>query len=207
MTTETFFLFLAATLAVNLTPGPSIFYVSTVSAAQGMEAGLVSVAGLSLGIMAHILAAATGAAALISASEGAFLLLKYAGAAYLIYLGLRLLLAAPRSPESMDTQSKTPPRMLFYRGVLVDLLNPKIGLFFLAFLPQFVDNRNTDAFIPVLMLGTVFMLMGAVVNACVAVLVSHGAGKLKLSSRSWISRWVPGGMLLFLGTHLALPGR
>jgi len=200
---ETLLLFIAATLAINLSPGPSVLYVSTVTAAQGLRAGLVSVAGMSVGILGHVIAAAAGVVTLLATSTTAFLVIKYIGAAYLIYLGLSTLM---RSTEP-DKQSRVKPsdnlQKYFYKGILVDLFNPKIGLFFLAFLPQFVNANNGSVFAQSIMLGLVFICCGAIVNSCIAFVVASSLGSARSKSKELIERWIPGFVLIGLGARLS----
>ena len=201
---EAFFVFLAATLAVNLSPGPSILYVSSVAASNGVKAGIISVVGMSVGIFVHVLAAATGVAALIVASETAFIVLKYTGATYLVYLGLRFLLTTrwptPRGSSGFVVSSWA----FFRRGILVDLLNPKIGVFFLAFFPQFLGSADSNAFLHTVVLGMVFIVVGGSVNGCIAVAAAKGMKVVGPRARPWIERWIPGGILACLGVRLGL---
>jgi threonine/homoserine/homoserine lactone efflux protein len=131
-------LFAAASVALLLIPGPAVLYIVTQSAEQGRSAGLASVAGIHIGTLFHILAAAIGLSALILASAVAFSLVQFAGAAYLVYLGVRKLLE--RDSASDGEAPRAPLRRVFARGAVVNVLNPKTALFFLAFLPQFVDT-------------------------------------------------------------------
>ncbi|HEX7787633.1 MAG TPA: LysE family translocator, partial [Methylomirabilota bacterium] len=130
-------LFVLAALVLLLTPGPAVLYIVTRSIDQGRRAGLVSVAGVHVGTLAHILAAAVGLSALLAASATAFSVVKYLGAAYLIYIGVRRLLDR-RPPAAVGAGAPRRLRRAFVDGVIVNVLNPKTALFFLAFLPQFV---------------------------------------------------------------------
>jgi len=127
---ENLLLFIVASLAINLSPGPSILYVTSVATSSGLRAALVSVAGMSVGIFGHVIAVATGVATLLAASATAFSIIKYLGAAYLVYLGLKTLMRPPSSTESVNANNSQKLRAYFYRGVFVDLFNPKIALFF-----------------------------------------------------------------------------
>ena len=206
---DTLLVFLVAALSVNLSPGPSGVYVTTIAASQGFFAGLLSVLGMSLGIMIHVLFAASGLAVLLAASETAFWVIKLVGAAYLIYLGISIL----RGPSSSSTQSSSavetdPPRRssrIVLQGVLVDLFNPKIALFFVAFLPQFLSAEKTS-FFGIVLLGCVFVATGAVVNSGFAWLAAMGAKRARNSRiQVWVRRWVPGAVLVVLGARLAWP--
>ncbi|MEP7070093.1 MAG: LysE family translocator, partial [Usitatibacter sp.] len=132
-------LYVVASLALIATPGQDMIYVITRSLAQGRFAGLCSALGVCLGILVHTALAALGVGAILRASEALFVALQLGGAAYLVYLGLRMLLA--RDPTRIDTAARRPlaPFALVWQGVLSNVTNPKIVLFFLAFLPQFVD--------------------------------------------------------------------
>ncbi len=130
--------FVAAALVVLLIPGPGVLYVVARSVSQGLPAGLASALGLSAGALVHVVAAAGGLSALLLASATAFEIVKLLGAGYLIYLGLRTLFARAPLP-GLQAPSPLPVRRLFFDGVIVSVLNPKIAVFFLAFLPQFVD--------------------------------------------------------------------
>lgn len=207
MDIDTLFLFLAATLAVNLSPGPSILYVSSVAASSGLCAAVVAVLGMSVGIFVHVLAAATGVAALIAASATAFAVLKYVGAMYLVYLGVRLWLSARRNAPTSPLPANGTLWGFFGRGLLVDLTNPKIGLFFLAFLPQFVGTDEGELFTRTLALGTIFIFVGGTVNGCIAAATVRGVGLVGPRARSWVERWIPGGILIGMGARLALEER
>ena len=195
-------LLVAACLAVNLSPGPSVLLVSSVSAAAGARAGLFAVLGMTLGALLHVLLAASGLAAALAATPLAFTAVQYLGAAYLIYLGTDLLLRKPRRVEPEITLAATTDWQYFRRGLLVDALNPKIALFFLAFIPQFLLAVESPGFLTSVALGSVFLITGALVNGSLACLVAAGAGGLRRSARDWASRWLPGSILVYLGLRL-----
>ena len=201
MDPETFVLLLAACLAVNLSPGPSIVLVSSISAAQGFRAALFAVLGMGAGAMVHVVLAASGVAALLAAAPLAFATVQYLGAAYLIYLGIDLLRARPA-----PTQARLPVDggdwRYFRRGFVVDSLNPKIALFFLAFIPQFLNSVQAPGFWVSLGLGSVFLLTGAIVNGSLAWLVAAGVDRARGRSSHWLRRWIPGGVLIYLGLRL-----
>jgi threonine/homoserine/homoserine lactone efflux protein len=150
-------LFALAALALLLVPGPAVLYVVAQSVDHGRLAGFVSVAGLHLGTLVHTAAAAIGLSALIVSSAVAFSMVKYAGAAYLVYLGLRRLLE--RRPRAELVTRDQPLNRLFWRGAVVNVLNPKTALFFFAFLPQFVDP-DTTVWSQVVVFGLVFVALG-----------------------------------------------
>jgi threonine/homoserine/homoserine lactone efflux protein len=159
-------LFAVAALALLAIPGPAVLYIVVRSAEQGRRVGLASVAGIHLGTLVHVAAAAGGLSALIVASSLAFSVVKYAGAAYLVYLGIRKLLE--RDPQTPVQQARESFRRAFARGAVVNLLNPKTALFFLAFLPQFVDADRGGVWSQALVLGFVFVGLGLVSDSLYA---------------------------------------
>ena len=195
--------FLAATLVVNLTPGPSVLYVSSIAAARGRRAGIVSALGLMLGLSCHVVASALGLSILLQESATAFATVKWIGAIYLIVLGLKTLFSSESRARAHRSVRDT-TRGLFVRGLFVDLLNPKVALFFLAFLPQFVDARAGVAFEQTLVLGSVFVVSGTIVNVSIAVFVDGAARLLGGRAEPWLKRWIPGGVMVGLGAKLAL---
>ena len=205
--TDVFLLFLVATLAVNLSPGPSILYVSSVAASSSIRAAFFSVLGMSVGISIHVVAAASGLAALVATSPFTFLMVKYLGALYLIYLGLRVLLTRSAITTSSVLPVQKTAWKFFRQGVLVDLLNPKIGMFFVAFLPQFLGPAHGSSFVQALGLGGVFIVVGAIVNTSIGIAVAKGATSLGRVARAWVERWIPGTILIGLGVRLALVER
>ena len=196
-------LFAVASIALLLIPGPAVLYVVTQSAEQGRSAGLASVAGIHIGTFVHIVAAAVGISAVILASAVAFSVVKFAGAAYLVYLGIRKLLERPAIDET------EPPRALlravFARGAIVNLLNPKTALFFLAFLPQFVDTDRGAVWSQVVTLGLVFVALGLVSDSAYAI-AGDAAGSL-LRRRATAMRRISGTMYVGLGAVAAFGRR
>jgi len=199
-------LFLAAATILLLTPGPAVLYIVARSVHQGRLAGLVSVAGIAVGTLVHVLAAALGLSALLASSAVAFSMLRYAGAAYLIYLGLRQLLRR----ESVDAPQDAPPdplRRIFVNGIFVNVLNPKTALFFLAFLPQFVDVSRGSVTLQLLVLGLIFAVMGMASDGMYALLAGTARGWLK-GSRGFlrVQRYVSGSVYVGLGLAAAFAG-
>jgi threonine/homoserine/homoserine lactone efflux protein len=196
--------FVLAALVLLLTPGPAVLYIVTRSIDQGRRAGLVSVAGVHVGTLAHIFAAAAGISAVLAASATAFSVVKYLGAAYLIFIGVRRLL--DRTP--MAAASPGAPRRLrraFLDGVIVNVLNPKTGLFFLAFLPQFVTVSRGHVGQQIVVLGVVFVLLGAITDSLYAIGAGSAAGWLRGSPRFLASeRWISGSLYIGLGVAAAL---
>ena len=200
---ETLLLFIGTTLAINLSPGPSILYVTTVATSRGLRAALASVAGMSVGVFGHVIAAATGVAALLAASTTAFSIIKYLGAAYLIYLGIKILISPAKPIKATKTNTSLNLRKYFYRGIFVDLFNPKIGLFFLAFLPQFVVSSEGSVFVQSVVLGLLFIIIGGVVNSCIAFIAANSLGLVRPRAKILVEKWIPGCVLVGLGARLA----
>jgi threonine/homoserine/homoserine lactone efflux protein len=195
-------LFSLAALALLVVPGPAVLYIVVQSAEHGRLAGLVSVAGIHLGTLVHVAAAAVGLSALIVSSALAFSVVKYAGAVYLVYLGIRRLLAP--EPTELVAARDEPLSRLFTRGVVVNVLNPKTALFFLAFLPQFVDPSKT-VWTQVVVLGLVFVGLGFVSDGLYAL----AAGSLArwLRERRRTLRYASGSIFVGLGVSAALAKR
>ena len=200
---STLLLFAGASLALLAVPGPAVIYVVTRSIDQGRAAGIVSVLGVETGTFAYALAAAAGLTGLIAASETGFTIVKYAGAAYLVYLGVRKLLERGE-PQDAGSSARSG---LFLRGMLVQLLNPKIAIFFLAFLPQFVDSANGPAAVQILVLGTVFTLLAVLSDGAYVLLAGTVAGRLRAGRRagSRLAK-LSGGVYIGLGVSAALSG-
>jgi threonine/homoserine/homoserine lactone efflux protein len=198
-------LFVAAALALLLVPGPAVLYIVARSIDQGRVAGLVSVLGVHLGSLVHVAAAAIGLSSLLVSSAVAFSVVKYAGASYLIYLGVRALLSReePREVEVRPARLRT----LLRQGAVVNILNPKTALFFLAFLPQFVDPDAGHVALQLIFLGLVFVALGLVTDGLYA-LAAGTAGEWLRSSRIYAGarRWVSGTVFIGLGLATALSG-
>jgi threonine/homoserine/homoserine lactone efflux protein len=203
---STITLFLLAALGLLLIPGPAVLYVVTRSAAQGRRAGIASVLGIESAGLIHVTAAALGLSALLLTSALAFNIVKYLGAAYLIYLGLRTLLAREESQQA----SVPAPRsyfQLFSKGFLVNLLNPKTALFFYAFLPQFVDPARGAVTGQVLFLGTLFVLLASCTDSLYAVLGSIVGQLLTKNARFRLAqRYITGSIYVALGLTTAVTG-
>ncbi len=198
--------FLLAALGLLLLPGPAVLYIITRSVAQGRRAGLASVLGIELASLTHAVAAALGLSALLLTSALAFSVVKYLGAAYLIYLGVRTLL----SREELQQAPVQVPRsfsQLFAQGFLVNLLNPKTALFFYAFLPQFVDPTRGAAVGQILLLGALFVLLASCTDSLYALLGST-VGKFLIRKAYFrqIQRYVTGCVYIVLGFTVAVTG-
>jgi threonine/homoserine/homoserine lactone efflux protein len=200
-------IFSIAAILLLLTPGPAVLYIVARSVEQGRMAGLASVFGITTGTLVHVLAAALGLSALLASSALAFAIVKYAGAGYLIYIGIRRLLTRTDTPA---TQADLPRRSLgrIYRdGFVVNLLNPKTALFFLAFLPQFVDASRGAVAFQVVFLGLTFTLMGLTSDALYALIA--GTARVWLKRNQHYLRWerfVTGSLFIGLGVTAAVAG-
>ena len=202
---STFALFAAASLAFLAIPGPSVFYIVTRSLAQGRRAGVTSMLGIQAGGLVHVVAAAFGVSALLASSATAFTIVKYAGAAYLVLLGIRRLLAP--GTEAPEPQQPAPPKRLFWQGIVVNVLNPKTALFFLAFLPQFVDPDAGPVAPQMLVLGTLLVCLGVLSDGTYAVLAAGAGRRLRESAaaRRLLDR-LSGGVFVALGLVAAIAG-
>ena len=196
----------AATLLL-LAPGPAVLYIVARSVEQGRIAGLASVFGITTGTLVHVLASTLGLSALLASSALAFALVKYAGAGYLIYMGVRRILkrtATPTSPLKLPRRSLA---RLYRDGFIVNLLNPKTALFFLAFLPQFVDPARGSVPMQIAFLGLLFTFMGLTSDGLYALIAGTAGGWVKRRSRylDW-ERYVTGSVFVGLGVTAALAG-
>jgi threonine/homoserine/homoserine lactone efflux protein len=197
-------LFMAAALALNLTPGPDMMYVTARSVADGRRAGVVAALGIGAGTLVHIAALALGLAALLAAVPLAYDVLRIAGAVYLLAMGVQLLMRRPRTGAAQRL-APSPLGAVFAQAVLTNVLNPKVALFFLAFLPQFVDPAAGPALAQIVLLGLLFAVQGTVVNVAVALLASGTTARLRANTRvlSVLQR-LTGAIFVALGARLAL---
>jgi threonine/homoserine/homoserine lactone efflux protein len=197
-------LFVTASLALLFVPGPAVLYVVTQSISQGRRAGLASTVGIHTGTLVHVAAATVGLSALLASSALAFDVVKYLGAAYLIVVGLRRL--AGREPALAS--ERPPPRSLgriYRQGIVVNVLNPKTALFFLAFLPQFVDPSRGAAWHQILLLGLLFSALGFLSDSSWALVAGTLGERLRRSARfPGIQRYVSGTVFVGLGAVAAL---
>ncbi len=208
MIIENFWLFALTGLLLNLTPGNDMLYVIARSSGGRTKAGIISALGIGAGCLVHILAAVAGLSALIAQSALAFNIIKYAGAAYLIYLGLRSLLKKNKVFVAPGKVQSLPFKRIFWQGVLTNVLNPKVALFFLAFLPQFIDLHRGNTGLQILFLGTWFDVVGTIVNILVALLFGRLSGWLSRSSKfvQWQER-ITGMILIGIGIKVALESK
>jgi threonine/homoserine/homoserine lactone efflux protein len=199
-------MFLGAAVALCLSPGPDLLYVISRSVAQGTRVGLASAAGLWLGAFIHVLAVAFGLSALLLASATAFNAVKLLGAAYLAYLGVRSLISRSSSfalPEVQ--QARLSPAQAFRQGILIDLLNPKVAIFTMAFLPQFVRPGHGNPTLQLIMLGSIMIAIAIPIESFFVVAASRTTGFFREHPRTslWLDRGL-GTILISLGVRLAL---
>jgi threonine/homoserine/homoserine lactone efflux protein len=170
-------LFAAASIALLVVPGPSVLYIVTRSVSQGRRAGLLSMLGVHVGSVVHVAAAALGLSAVLASSATAFAVVKYLGAAYLIWLGVRKLRQRPPAPAAeVATVARA---RLFAQGIVVNVLNPKTAIFFLAFLPQFVDPGRGPVALQIVVLGACFIALGMLSDGAYALLAGTLAGRIR----------------------------
>jgi threonine/homoserine/homoserine lactone efflux protein len=203
-----FLLFAFASLMLNITPGNDMLYVATRSSSQGTKAGIISAFGIMSGCLVHLFAAALGLSAIIAGSATAFSVIKYLGALYLFYLGIKTLFSKQNRFQVNEHAEKISLSKVFWQGTITNVLNPKVALFFLAFLPQFVHPAKGNATAQILLLGAWFNISGTIVNVAVAILF----GKLGnwLSDKQWLVQWqnrITGTILVTLGIKVALSSR
>jgi threonine/homoserine/homoserine lactone efflux protein len=204
---HTFAVFCLAALAILAVPGPAVLYIVTRSVDQGRSAGLASVLGIHVGTLFHLAFATLGLSAILVSSATAFTAVKLIGALYLVVIGIRTLLG--RAAEDA-TDPQRPPRRRrrdFAEGVVVNVFNPKTALFFLAFLPQFVDPAKGQPSLQILVLGLAFIALGLVTDSAWA-LAAGSAGEALRKSRMWaqVQRYVSGSIFVGLGLVTALTG-
>jgi threonine/homoserine/homoserine lactone efflux protein len=203
----TLLVFVGAALALLLVPGPAVLYIVARSVHQGRGAGLASVLGIHVGTLVHIVAATVGLSAVVVSSATAFTVVKLLGAAYLVILGIRTLIGR-NEPAEVDALQARGRRRDFAEGIVVNVLNPKTALFFLAFLPQFVDPESGSPALQILVLGVVFMLLGLVTDSVWALAAGTAGGWLR-GHRGFLraQRYVTGSVYLGLGVATALTGQ
>ncbi len=204
---STLLLFCAAALALIVVPGPAVLYIVAQSIDRGRLAGVVSALGVAVGGLVHVTAAAVGLSSLLVSSATAFNVVKYAGAAYLIGLGLWTILRRPDEP-SVEVPRERKLSRRFWQGVVVNILNPKTALFFFAFLPQFVDPDKGSAALQIGVLGLVFVAL-AVTSDCVWALAAGTASHRLRGSRRFLAvqRYVSGSVFVGLGALAATAKR
>jgi threonine/homoserine/homoserine lactone efflux protein len=204
--THDLWLFVLSALLLNVTPGPDTLYILGRSSSQGWRAGAIAAFGIGAGALMHICAAALGLSALLAASATAFSVVKYLGAAYLLYVGIVLIRSSADAPAVSNGEERSASlRNIFLQGFLTNVLNPKVALFFLAFLPQFVAADAPSKPSAFLFLGAIFDINGTIWNLAVAWSAARITGRLQPSAsfKKWFNRCV-GGVFVGVGARLAL---
>ena len=206
-TGSTIALFLLAAIALAVVPGPAVAYIVTQSIDQGRRAGLVSALGVASGGLVHVAAATVGLSALIASSATAFTVVKLVGAAYLIAVGIRRILSG-EGDESEPRALRAPLRRVYRQGVIVNVLNPKTALFFLAFLPQFVDPERGAVWPQVAVLGVLFVSVAVLSDMTYALVSDAIAGRIRRTGTgARVRRWLTGGVFVALGITAAAARR
>lgn len=205
MTLEAYLLFVGASIVLCIVPGPDMIFLLGRTVAQGRKAGIIAALGINTGAYVHLLAAALGISAILATSALAFTILKWVGAAYLIYLGLKILISK-QSALVIDSEktATTKNTTIFWQGFLSDVLNPKVAIFFLAFLPQFVDAQSSNRLLNIILLGCTVNVIAIIINVVLVLLA--GMLTLKLRQNKKLSVWlnkILGGVFIALGLQLA----
>lgn len=187
-----------ASLALLVIPGPAVLYIINRSVADGRNVALAAVAGLEIGNFMHVIAATVGLSAVIATSAAAFSVVKWIGAGYLIYIGIRTLATKPQAVSQLnDPMSR---RRAFTQGIVVNTFNPKVALFFLSFLPQFIDSDRGSAALQSLVLGSTFVVLGCISDSLFAILASALRGTLlRGKSLPFVQRYIAGSVFIALG--------
>lgn len=200
-------LYVASCILLNVTPGQDTMYILGRTLAQGRKAGILSVMGIMTGVLGHTLLAAFGLSAVLAASAAAFSVVKFAGAAYLIWIGIGYIRGSATNNgfAGAEPEGAVQPGAVFRQGVLTNLLNPKVALFFLSFLPQFVDPGTPYVFIPFLMLGMIFFSTGSIWCLVLVQGASWATGRLgRSASAGRVLKKATGALFVGLGIRLAL---
>ena len=204
--TEDLWLFISAGIALNLVPGQDFVFVASRSASQGFEAGSVAALGIGAGTLGHIFAAAFGISALLAASENAYLLIKVLGGLYLLYMGLSMLFKRTVPANSVFVSLSTSSnKTIFYQGFLTNALNPKVALFFIAFVPQFIAADSSNVSLSFLFLGFLFSFNGLIWWLIVGWFSDNISAKLK--HQAHLKRWsnlLAGGLFSYFGINLLM---
>lgn len=197
--------FVVSGLLLNIMPGPDSLLIMTRSATQGARAGCMAALGIGAGVFVHIFAAALGLSAVLATSATAFTVVKYIGAAYILYLAFGLLRSKPRDAAAPVALAPLPYRKIFAQGFLTNVLNPKVALFFLAFVPQFIDADAPHKAVAFIILGCIFNINGMLWCNGLALFAAQASSRLKLNPRTslWLNR-ATGGLFAWLGVKLAL---
>ena len=199
--------FLLAGILLNITPGADTMYILGRSLTEGKKAGILSALGITAGGLFHVFFAALGLSIIIAKSALAFQIVKYVGAAYLIYLGIKSIVKKTEDNELQiaEVAKTTNHRKLFLSGMITNILNPKVALFFLAFIPQFINPEFTNSPVPFIVLGLTFLTTGAIWFLCLVSFTSRLANKLEGNTKfmTWVNK-IAGSLFILLGIKLAL---
>ncbi|WP_370572466.1 LysE family translocator [Methanomethylovorans sp.] len=199
--------FIAVSVALTLLPGPDILFVLSISVSQGKKAGMATASGLCTGLLFHTTAAALGISAIVYRSALAFTVVKYAGALYLLYLAFKALKESVTLFSSFDVK-ETDVQLLFRRGIVMNILNPKVSLFFLAFLPQFVSTGAGNVPMQMVFLGVVFLAQALIVFFLVAIFAGLiGSRIMQIPNAGKYVNWAKAGIFSVIGLELALSDR
>jgi threonine/homoserine/homoserine lactone efflux protein len=198
-------LFIVSGLLLNIMPGPDSLLIMTRSATQGARAGCTAALGIGTGTFVHVFAAALGLSAILATSATAFTVVKYVGAAYILYMAIGLLRSRPRDAAAAVAVAPLPYRKIFAQGFLTNVLNPKVAIFFLAFVPQFIDADAPNKALAFIVLGCIFDLNGMLWCNALALFTARASARLKVSPlvSLWLNR-ATGGLFVWLGVKLAL---
>jgi threonine/homoserine/homoserine lactone efflux protein len=198
-------LFIVSGLLLNLIPGPDNLLIVARSVTQGWRAGVAAALGIGTGTMVHVLAAAVGLSAILATSATAFMVVKYLGAAYILWMAISLLRSKRQAPGEQPRLAALPYRRIFGQGFLTNVLNPKVAIFFLAFVPQFIDAAAPDKALAFVILGCIFNINGMLWCFSLALFSALVSARIKVSPSVslWLNR-VTGGLFVWLGIKLAL---
>lgn len=199
------YLFIIAGLLLNITPGSDMLYILSNSFQKGLKAGIIATFGISTGCLFHVFLTVLGLSALLQSSPIAFLIIKSLGAIYLIYLGLMMLIKKDKRLEIKEKLDKKSIKETFIKGVLINALNPKVAIFFVTFLPQFVDENSETKSLALLILGLIFIVFGIIVNIVIAYFAIKGSSKLSFNkSFGKFIKKIVGVLFISFGIKLAL---
>ena len=200
---ENFYLFLSVSLLINLSPGPDMLYTAARSLSQGTKAGILSALGIFSGCLIHTTAAVFGLSKIIQESVFLFSIIKYAGAAYLIFLGMRSFFRKPKTQSNIVRLEPISYKKIYFQGVITNVLNPKVAIFFLSFLPQFIDPQSTFLKEQIAFLGLWFDVQGTLILVLVALVTGYFQMMLQKNKAFW--NWqekITGLILVALGIKM-----
>jgi threonine/homoserine/homoserine lactone efflux protein len=207
-TSQNLYLFFIASLLLNLTPGNDMIYVISRSISQGARAGIISACGIFIGCFVHMTAAILGLSIIIAKSAFLFSVIKFIGAAYLIYLGIKTFTTTADVNKNIEKFSPANKLKLLKQGIITNALNPKVAIFFLSFLPQFVDTHSPLFRLQLFILGLWFAVQGTLILIAVAALTGRTSNLIKRNPKFWfIQQKITGSVLILLGIKIALTSK